>query len=144
MASIALSNFVVRPSVTFKTAKVYSKTGCNYCKLAKRLLDDFNIQTEMVVLDDDEERKQMYADVSRESGTEVNSVPQIYLDDSYIGGWSQLRDQLRMKFDYEKLHEVTKVVTENLNKVIDINFIPQKRLSEVTFSIDPSESECRD
>ena len=28
------------------------------------------------------------------------------------------------QFDYEKLHEVTKVVTTNLNKVIDINFYP--------------------
>ena len=27
-------------------------------------------------------------------------------------------------FDYEKLHEVTKVVTSNLNKIIDINFYP--------------------
>ena len=27
-------------------------------------------------------------------------------------------------FDYEKLHEVTKIVTTNLNKVIDINFYP--------------------
>jgi ribonucleotide reductase alpha subunit len=28
------------------------------------------------------------------------------------------------QFDYDKLHEVTKVVTTNLNKVIDINFYP--------------------
>uniref|UniRef100_A0A6C0DTU8 ribonucleoside-diphosphate reductase n=1 Tax=viral metagenome TaxID=1070528 RepID=A0A6C0DTU8_9ZZZZ len=28
------------------------------------------------------------------------------------------------EFDYEKLHEVTKVVTNNLNNVIDINFYP--------------------
>jgi ribonucleotide reductase alpha subunit len=28
------------------------------------------------------------------------------------------------QFDYEKLHEVTKVVTNNLNRVIDINFYP--------------------
>jgi ribonucleotide reductase alpha subunit len=28
------------------------------------------------------------------------------------------------EFDYDKLHEVTKVVTNNLNKVIDINFYP--------------------
>jgi len=27
-------------------------------------------------------------------------------------------------FDYDKLHEITKVVTNNLNKVIDINFYP--------------------
>ena len=27
-------------------------------------------------------------------------------------------------FDYEKLHEITKVITRNLNKVIDVNFYP--------------------
>jgi ribonucleotide reductase alpha subunit len=31
------------------------------------------------------------------------------------------------QFDYEKLHEVTKVITNNLNKVIDINFYPTKK-----------------
>jgi len=30
-------------------------------------------------------------------------------------------------FDYEKLHEVAKVVTNNLNKVIDVNFYPTKK-----------------
>ena len=31
------------------------------------------------------------------------------------------------QFDYEKLHYVTKVVTNNLNRVIDINFYPTKK-----------------
>jgi len=31
------------------------------------------------------------------------------------------------EFDYAKLHEVTKVVTNNLNRVIDINFYPTKK-----------------
>jgi len=31
------------------------------------------------------------------------------------------------QFDYEKLHAVTKVVTSNLNKVIDINFYPTEK-----------------
>lgn len=31
------------------------------------------------------------------------------------------------QFDYEKLHEVAKVVTNNLNKVIDINFYPTEK-----------------
>ena len=30
-------------------------------------------------------------------------------------------------FDYEKLHEVSKVITENLNKIIDVNFYPTDR-----------------
>ena len=31
------------------------------------------------------------------------------------------------EFDYDKLHEVTKVVTNNLNRVIDINFYPTEK-----------------
>jgi ribonucleotide reductase alpha subunit len=31
------------------------------------------------------------------------------------------------EFDYDKLHEVTKVITNNLNKVIDINFYPTEK-----------------
>ena len=31
------------------------------------------------------------------------------------------------QFDYEKLHEITKVVTNNLNQVIDINFYPTEK-----------------
>lgn len=30
-------------------------------------------------------------------------------------------------FDYKKLHEITKIVTKNLNKVIDINFYPTEK-----------------
>jgi ribonucleotide reductase alpha subunit len=33
-------------------------------------------------------------------------------------------DPLTKIFDYDKLHEVTKIITNNLNRVIDINFYP--------------------
>lgn len=33
-------------------------------------------------------------------------------------------DEADKSFDFQKLLEVTKVVTRNLNKVIDINFYP--------------------
>jgi len=36
-------------------------------------------------------------------------------------------NQETKEFNYEKLHEVTKVVTNNLNKVIDINFYPTEK-----------------
>ena len=36
-------------------------------------------------------------------------------------------------FDYDKLHEVTKVVTENLNRVIDINFYPTDKTERSNF-----------
>jgi ribonucleoside-diphosphate reductase alpha chain len=36
-------------------------------------------------------------------------------------------NQSTKEFDYERLHAITKVVTNNLNKVIDINFYPTKK-----------------
>jgi ribonucleoside-diphosphate reductase alpha subunit len=39
-------------------------------------------------------------------------------------GLPKFVNELTREFDYEKLHEVVKVITRNLNKVIDINFYP--------------------
>lgn len=36
-------------------------------------------------------------------------------------------DNVTKQFNYDKLHEVTKVVTSNLNRVIDINFYPTEK-----------------
>jgi len=37
------------------------------------------------------------------------------------------------QFDYDKLHEITKVVTNNLNQVIDINFYPTEKTKRSNF-----------
>ena len=42
-------------------------------------------------------------------------------------------NHLTKSFDYNKLHEVTKVVTNNLNKVIDINFYPTEKTKTSNF-----------
>lgn len=42
-------------------------------------------------------------------------------------------NQETKKFDYDKLHEVTKVVTNNLDKVIDINFYPTEKTKKSNF-----------
>jgi ribonucleoside-diphosphate reductase alpha chain len=41
------------------------------------------------------------------------------------------------EFDYAKLHEVTKVVTNNLNRVIDINFYPTEKTKNSNFKHRP-------
>jgi ribonucleoside-diphosphate reductase alpha chain len=41
------------------------------------------------------------------------------------------------EFDYNKLHEVTKVVTNNLNRVIDINFYPTEKTRNSNFKHRP-------
>ena len=42
-------------------------------------------------------------------------------------------DPVTKIFDYNKLHEVTKVITNNLNKVIDINFYPTEKTKTSNF-----------
>jgi len=39
---------------------------------------------------------------------------------------SKFADRKTMKYDFEKLHYVTKLITKNLNRVIDGNFYPVK------------------
>jgi len=46
-------------------------------------------------------------------------------------------DPVTKEFDYVKLHEVTKVVTHNLNKVIDINFYPTEKTKKSNFKNRP-------
>jgi ribonucleoside-diphosphate reductase alpha chain len=41
------------------------------------------------------------------------------------------------EFDYHKLHEVTKVVTNNLNRVIDLNFYPTEKTKNSNFKHRP-------
>ena len=55
---------------------------------------------------------------------EDRKFPQIFHNGKRIGGYSNLKKLTEISYDYNKLHEVTKIVTENLNKVIDVNFYP--------------------
>ena len=46
-------------------------------------------------------------------------------------------DKKNKIFDFKKLHEVTKIVVNNLNKVIDINFYPTEKTKRSNFSHRP-------
>ena len=46
-------------------------------------------------------------------------------------------DEKLKTFDYEKLHKVAKVVTSNLNKVIDVNFYPTEKAKRSNLSHRP-------
>ena len=54
----------------------------------------------------------------------IKTVPQLFDGDTHIGGYTDVLDILRNTFNYNKLHEVTKTVTGNLDKIIDINYYP--------------------
>ena len=121
LASIGLSKFIVETKSPFKDVIVYSKDDCNWCVLMKTLLKRKGIEFKEIKLETDEE----FAEVKEKYG--IETVPQLFNDGKFVGGFNTVLDLLRNQFDYDELHRVTKVVTNNLNRVIDINFYPTEK-----------------
>ena len=127
LASIGLPRFVEEIDYSqFKNVVIYTKDSCNYCNYTKNYLKHYNIKFETVVLNDDNKRKEFYKDLSSSVNKEINSVPQIFINDKYVGGFEDFIKVIRPKFNFTKLMEVSKVLIKNLNKIIDLNFYPVK------------------
>ena len=127
LASIALSKFIKETKSPFKDdVTVYTKENCKWCDLLKALLKKKNIGYAEVMIDQDkfEEFKKLY---------NVEKLPQLFSDTRKVGGYTVTLNILRNTFDYELLHKVTKVVTSNLNNVIDINFYPTGKTKTSNF-----------
>jgi len=118
LASIALSKFVKDTKSPFtEEITIYTKNDCKWCDLLKALLKRKSIEFKQtnINVDDFDEFKKTH---------NVDTLPILYHGDKLIGGYLATLNLLRNTFDYELLHKVTKVVTNNLNNVIDINFYP--------------------
>ena len=131
LASIGLSKFSYKPIKKYENITIYSKNDCDYCKLAKMHLKDFNVITDAnyheINVDNVEKRHDIYKNLSEKFNKKINSVPQIVIDGEFIGGYEELLDFMPYKVDHDKLHKITKIVTENLDKVININFYPTEK-----------------
>ena len=117
LASIALPQFIKKSSFHFEDVQLYSKNNCIWCKLLKNLLKKNDIAFKEIELTD--ETFELF-----KIETNLLTVPQLYNNGVLIGSYRNCLEILRPTVDYEKLHSVTKVVTENLNNVIDINYYP--------------------
>ena len=118
LASIALSKFIKKTTSPFtKPLTVYTKNDCKWCDLLKYLLNNKNIEYNQVIVD-----PSMFEDYKKQFN--VETLPLLLHGEEKVGGYNDTLNLLRDQFDYELLHKVTKVVTRNLNNVIDINFYP--------------------
>ena len=117
LASIGLSKFIIDTPSPFSNVKIYTKEKCNWCLLLKALLKRKEINYEEIVISEEN-----FSNFKREMN--IMSLPQLFDEEKQIGGYNTCLDLLRSTFDYDKLHEITKIITNNLNKIIDINFYP--------------------
>lgn len=66
-------------------AVVWSSVGCVWCEKAKSLLESKNIETEVKVVGNGYTKQDLL-----EAVPTARSVPQIFLDEEYIGGYDKL------------------------------------------------------
>ena len=64
--------------------KIYTQNNCGYCVAAKNLLDKKGEQYEEIHLEDNPDAKNKL----KQNG--LRTVPQIWLDEEYIGGYIEL------------------------------------------------------
>ena len=119
LASISLKKFVVPKDKTDLILRIYSKPDCIYCDMAEKYCLRYDIHYE----------KLSYEQLSLvQDKLHGVKFPQIYRIDKnkfqHIGGYTELEEYLRPSFDYDKLVDVTRIVTRNLNNIIDYNYYP--------------------
>jgi len=71
-------------------ATVWSKNACPFCVQAKALLESRGIEFEERNVSADWTREQLL-----EAVPTARTLPQIFLDDNYIGGFTELRKHLQ-------------------------------------------------
>ena len=120
LASISLKKFIQKKDTSNMNFIIYSKPECIYCDLAKGLFNKLNINYET----------KNYTELTSLSGQYPNGVkfPQIYLkkgiNRQHIGGYNELKEYLKPSYDFEKLKNIAKQLTHNLNHIIDYNYYP--------------------
>ena len=65
--------------------EIYTKSYCGYCKRAKKLLNELEVEFVEHELDNDEER---FEKLKEQTG--VPTVPQIFVNGKFIGGGDDL------------------------------------------------------
>jgi len=70
-------------------AIVWSKNGCPFCDQAKNLLKSKNIEFEERNIEKDWSRGQLI-----EAVPNARTLPQIFLDEQLVGGFTELRTRL--------------------------------------------------
>jgi len=79
---------------------IYSKADCPRCINAKALIEAYDIEVDVVKIDEDQVAMDFVL------GEGHKAVPQIYIDNAYIGGFKELAGMTKEQF-------LDKVTNEN-------------------------------
>ena len=132
LASIGLSRCVTDFDYTqIEYIDMYTLDNCKACSLAKKYIQNRGItlyskNISSVTNDAEVDALRAKYDIKNISFPQLTikykHTPNIH----YVGGLSELLTLFKPVYDFKKLYDIAKIVTRNLNKVIDINYYPVK------------------
>lgn len=77
-----------------KSAVVYSKDDCPFCVKAKEILKSEGIEIKEININETMGREEFILFIAPYIGDKRPTVPQIFIDEEYIGGCDDLEDKL--------------------------------------------------
>ena len=99
-----------------------------------------NILYNEIILDKQSDRQKLYMKIDEEEDIIVDIMPQIYVNDKYLGGFLELYDYIKPGYDFDELENVAGILTLNLNNIIDNNFYPIESTKKSNFRHRPLHS----
>jgi ribonucleoside-diphosphate reductase alpha chain len=105
----------------YTNISIYTKEDCVYCKLLKVFFTKVGIPYKEISKDEDDVLKIKFPN------NNYKTVPRVYNETEYLGGYEEAYMILKPKVNYKKLAEVSGLLVENLNNIIDSNFYPTEK-----------------
>jgi len=74
----------------YKKVEIYTKSNCSYCEMAKQYFDSQNIEYSLHDVENVETFKELL-----NRNPSVRTMPQIFINDQLIGGYTDLIEWLK-------------------------------------------------
>ena len=71
---------------------MYSTPRCSWCDRVARMLEEYDVNVEKI---DVSGSKELIKEMQKAAGEKVTSVPQVVIDDQYIGGYTEVERFLK-------------------------------------------------
>ena len=75
-------------------AKIYGSSQCVWCDRVAKLLEDNGAEIEKI---DVSQGKEFIKEMQDAAGKKVNTVPQVIIDDVYVGGFTETERWINIK-----------------------------------------------
>ena len=73
-------------------AKMYCTPRCSWCDRVAKMLEKYEVNVEKI---DVSVNKELIKEMQKAAGEKVTSVPQVIIDETYIGGYTEVERFLK-------------------------------------------------